>query len=330
MDAIEDFLGDPAGILLEVMMTPANLLKDAVAWAMGKLGFEETSEQLQSFDFADVVKNIIMAPARLLNKAVSWALDKLGFGADGTGEGDTSAVEEMSVTELAKKLVLAPWNLLTSSIAWLKDQITWDKMKSTVTDLPSPLKDVGAAIKGFAKSFAKMAVEKFSWLKYVIPDDLLDDAGPSVDDLQEISTPERQKKLTPEQTASAEAAFDDLYEEMLPTKVGVGNVSTAIAPAPQPPMVLQSIAQPDLTPQIGGMIQDSVTQADEMRLESERLQNTRAQQEARSNEDGNNLVVADNSVSNYTNYTQVMPGAQPSPNDNNDPFLFYRSAGNSR
>lgn len=53
---------------------PLDLLKDAVSWIMGKLGFDSAVEILDSFSFTDILKKIVMAPYNMLSKAVDYII----------------------------------------------------------------------------------------------------------------------------------------------------------------------------------------------------------------------------------------------------------------
>ena len=349
LNNIQNFIDDPVSTAMNIIMGPANLLKDSVAWIMSKIGFDDVSETLKQFDFAETVKNIMMAPARLLKKSVSWALSKMGFGEDGTGEGDTSAIEsERSITEWAKKIVLAPWNLLQQAWNKISDMISFDNLKSSVSALK--IGSITDGIKEFGVNFLKAAVNKYSWLKY-IPGvkSIINETGPSGSDLlQEVQTTNtgksageiadvvlneietRNKKKTDRELA--DVLLQDIQTPTRARKI----VSAQQANDYYVDMGFLDPNDPRINPKpaaetgsISGLAQESVMLADQMRLENERLQNSRVQQ-TETNGGDNNMVVADNSVNSYTNYTQVMQGVQPPAHDNSDPFLFYRSAGNPR
>ena len=68
-------LGGLAGIISGIFAMPIDLLKSAVSWIAGKLGFEDAEKYLDSFSFVDIVKNIIMSPLVMIKKAINFVLE---------------------------------------------------------------------------------------------------------------------------------------------------------------------------------------------------------------------------------------------------------------
>ena len=67
VDAVGGGLGKLVGNLIGI---PLDLLKSAVSWIMGKLGFDSVEEILDSFKFADLFRKLIDAPFNFLSRAI--------------------------------------------------------------------------------------------------------------------------------------------------------------------------------------------------------------------------------------------------------------------
>ncbi len=88
-------LGAISGLLTGLIGIPLDLLKSAVSWIAGKLGFKNAEKMLDSFDIATIMKSIITSPINTLKilansvlkllanailKAEKWVPDALGGG----------------------------------------------------------------------------------------------------------------------------------------------------------------------------------------------------------------------------------------------------------
>ena len=69
IDGVGGALGKLIGNLIGI---PMDLLKDAVAWIIGKMGFKDAEATLKSFSFADMIFKIIKAPWNLVSDAVDY------------------------------------------------------------------------------------------------------------------------------------------------------------------------------------------------------------------------------------------------------------------
>ena len=67
--------GGVEGFFNSIIGAPLDLLKDAAAWVIKKLGFDESAEALQSFSFSDIITNIIYAPIEILKRAVNALIE---------------------------------------------------------------------------------------------------------------------------------------------------------------------------------------------------------------------------------------------------------------
>lgn len=106
-------LGAIGGIFSGLIGMPLDLLKSAVGWIAGKLGFENFEEQLASFSFAEIIQDIFIGLANLLNRIVGFIKDSFGAvgskiaGFFGFGESEPSAVNKRA-QEAARPKVMTP------------------------------------------------------------------------------------------------------------------------------------------------------------------------------------------------------------------------------
>ena len=246
------------------------------------------------------------------------------------------------VTEIAKKIVKTPFDLVKKAFETLKEKLSWENIKSTVSDI-NPLSGIGSGIKEFAKNFARAAAEKFSFLKYVpgFKDLLEDDATPPVPTVAESipeSTPAPMAPGTGPLMSSANTSQDstsvvgellDAVEEDTRVRKESGNLGSALNPAPEVPSVRVSAPAP--TGAIAGLERTAAAQTEEMTVRQQRLDDTKAESQYGMMRGGQqNNVIADNADYSTTTYNQVLNSPQPKTNDVYDPFLMYKSAGNSR
>ena len=71
-------LGAVGGVLGGLIGMPLDLLKSAVSWIAGKLGFENFSEMLDSFSFKDGIMDLFMGIASVFNGAIDWVKNAIG------------------------------------------------------------------------------------------------------------------------------------------------------------------------------------------------------------------------------------------------------------
>ena len=71
-------LGAVGGVLGGLIGMPLDLLKSAISWIAGKLGFENFSEILDSFSFKDGIMDLFMGIASVFNGAIDWVKNAIG------------------------------------------------------------------------------------------------------------------------------------------------------------------------------------------------------------------------------------------------------------
>jgi hypothetical protein len=71
-------LGAIGGVFGGLIGMPLDLLKSAISWIAGKLGFENFSELLDSFSFKDGIMDLFMGIASVFNGAIDWVKNAIG------------------------------------------------------------------------------------------------------------------------------------------------------------------------------------------------------------------------------------------------------------
>lgn len=67
--------GGISGLLEGLIGMPLDLLKSAISWIAGKLGFEQAEQFLDSFNFVDIIRDIVMSPIVMLKRAFNGILE---------------------------------------------------------------------------------------------------------------------------------------------------------------------------------------------------------------------------------------------------------------
>ena len=103
-------LGALGGVFGGLIGMPLDLLKSAISWIAGKLGFENFSELLDSFSFKDGIMDLFMGIANVFNGAIDWVKNAIGGVASKIagffGFGDDE--EEPEVKEIKQGKVVQP------------------------------------------------------------------------------------------------------------------------------------------------------------------------------------------------------------------------------
>lgn len=128
-------MGAIKGLFNGLIMKPLDLLKDAVSWIAGKLGFENFSEMLDSFSFEDIfsglvdgVQNILESVGEWFNDKIDWVKGLLGF------ETSREEAERLKEEDEAKKDEPKKTNVLTKSgvKSLTKEEIQQGKKEGTI------------------------------------------------------------------------------------------------------------------------------------------------------------------------------------------------------
>jgi hypothetical protein len=99
------------GFFTSLITVPLDLVKNLVAWVIGKFGFDETAEALKEFSFTDLFKQITASIFNAVSSAVAVIKDLFTF-----GEEDTTA---LGLLGKLTDLVYAPVNMAINFVRGL-------------------------------------------------------------------------------------------------------------------------------------------------------------------------------------------------------------------
>jgi phage-related protein len=118
----DGFVGALKGAITEfgatLIAVPLDFIKGIVAWALGKLGFDETAEMLNDFSFEDIWRNTVSAFFEGVKSMVEWVKLKFSDTTEAIGSLWTGLVGA------GKDLVSLLWSPIESAINWVKTLFT--------------------------------------------------------------------------------------------------------------------------------------------------------------------------------------------------------------
>jgi hypothetical protein len=159
-DLVDKIIGGLQGgvdaLINFLVAEPLNLLKSIVSWGLEKLGFDNASEALDSFDFmTDVFKpltdrifGVVKGVKDFLVGLFTWDVSLMGEGAE-------------TITSFILDVVGAPYNLLMKGIGWLLEKFGFEEIGSMMGefDFATVVKDLLAmpynALKGVGSKVAE-------------------------------------------------------------------------------------------------------------------------------------------------------------------------------
>lgn len=129
--------GGIKGLFNSLIFVPLDLLKSAVAWIAGKLGFDETAEFLKSFSFTELFTKMVDGIFGFLEKAWEWIKPIFTDPAAVLAEGWrllTGGVENLGSWILGK--VEGVWNWITGIFSNLADMLpSMEELRTTILNL---------------------------------------------------------------------------------------------------------------------------------------------------------------------------------------------------
>ena len=141
-------LGAIEGFFTSLVTKPLDLVKDAVAWVLGKFGFTEESEALKSFSFTQLFSNMIDGVKTWIFSAVDWVKTKF---------------ETFSIADEAQKIFDNMVNLV-------KDSFDWIVKKFEAIDIMGGLGNIMDGIGDFMKDIFKAILPPADALTFKIPE----------------------------------------------------------------------------------------------------------------------------------------------------------------
>lgn len=105
--------GAITGLVNTLVAAPLDLLKDGVAWILGKFGFENAAEILESFSFSDIFSNMFGALFNIIGQAVDWVKSLFTFEEPEEGSFSLSSLI-FSAIDKVKNLFMGIFDFLPS------------------------------------------------------------------------------------------------------------------------------------------------------------------------------------------------------------------------
>ena len=152
-----------AGTVGSFLGAPLDLLKNLLAWVLGKFGFDKTAEAIKNFSIQDKITDLLTGILQFPKKAIAWIKEKFTFD-DGIMKGLWTGM--MATLKLVGGIAMIPMDMATSAVKWIASKFGWelpedftlnplklitkfvDNFSKLVTDL---IPDVKALANGFIK-----------------------------------------------------------------------------------------------------------------------------------------------------------------------------------
>lgn len=165
-------LGAIGGLARGIIGMPLDLIKSAISWIAGKLGFENFSNMLDSFSFSDMIFGMFMKVANIGNEIIS---NLFGGFEDGFGAG----MKQMLTTLMTyvKRMLLFPVAVMAGGVAALAAALPGGK---------SPLE-------AFKETFSKVITVGEGSAATTLPSEQTSGGGEE----GEVPQPTRSKKVSP-------------------------------------------------------------------------------------------------------------------------------------
>ena len=165
---ISAFIGDFLG-------APLDLLKNGLAWVLGKFGFDEESEQIKNFSIEEKIKNLVQGVLDFPLKAFEWI--KTLF------TDPTKALKELwtGLVGTASTLLDILWLPVNTFIDWVTKNLGWRDEDSPNFNLRESISgwvtDFWNWFSGWLPDVNKIANSFVEKIKSILPDWVVDSVG---------------------------------------------------------------------------------------------------------------------------------------------------------
>lgn len=165
---ISAFIGDFLG-------APLDLLKNGLAWVLGKFGFDEESEQIKNFSIEEKIKNLVQGVLDFPLKAFEWI--KTLF------TDPTKALKELwtGLVGTASTLLDILWLPVNTFIDWVTKNLGWRDEDSPNFNLRESISgwvtDFWNWFSGWLPDVNKIANSFVEKIKSILPDWVVDTVG---------------------------------------------------------------------------------------------------------------------------------------------------------
>jgi len=139
------------GFVNSLIMAPLDMLKNGIAWIMGKFGVDPaTVDAVKNFSFTESFNKIVDSVFQLPKKAIAWISDKFTSISETVGEFITNVMGDP--VGFISKIIAAPYELLQKGVAWILSKLGFENAAEDVEgfDIAGKLKEV---ISGVIKLF---------------------------------------------------------------------------------------------------------------------------------------------------------------------------------
>ena len=125
------FKGAIKGLINSLINAPLDMLKNGIAWLMGKFGVDpETVDAVKNFSFVESFNNIIDGLFAFPSKAIDWITTKFGELSTRVGEMITNIMGDP--VGFVSKILAAPYTLLQKGIAWILGKFGFENASEEV------------------------------------------------------------------------------------------------------------------------------------------------------------------------------------------------------
>ena len=159
--------GGLTGLINSLIAAPLDLLKQGVAWILGKLGFDKESEALKSFSFKQFFTDLIGGIFGFIKKAVAWV--KLLF------KDPVAALKSLwtglldTIMKGAKGIMDIVWFPINKAINWILEKFGWKKKGDPEFNLfdtiVATIKKVKDWVTGFVSRMYDLILKKLKGIK---------------------------------------------------------------------------------------------------------------------------------------------------------------------
>ena len=180
--------GAISGILKGLIGMPLDLLKNAIAWILGKFGMKDAEAALKGFSFTDLIGNIVKIPTdfligivdnikgifqgdgsfignlyqsigEIVTSLITFPITLLQKAVVGIGEFfgfDMSAVSDFDLAGKVKSLLMLPFNAIAGAFDFITNMFSKEGRAENV----SAIKDIGSKINNFLKKVVAFLLPK--------------------------------------------------------------------------------------------------------------------------------------------------------------------------
>ena len=150
------------GFVNSLINMPLDLLKNGIAWLMGKFGVDpEKVEAVKNFSFVESFNNIIDSLFEFPSKAIDWLTTKFGELSTKVGEIITNIMGDP--IGFVSRIIAAPYELLQKGIAWILGKFGFENAAEDVAsfDIAGEIKKVVNRVIDFFKGVIDFYVDMF-------------------------------------------------------------------------------------------------------------------------------------------------------------------------